>query len=58
MSKLGLKVFALCIAVLVLLETREQALAQATPRTDLLLVLAVDVSLSMDLEEQRLQRDG
>ena len=32
------------------------ALAQAT--VDLELVLAVDVSLSMDLEEQRLQRDG
>ena len=32
------------------------ALAQTT--VDLELVIAVDVSLSMDLDEQRLQRDG
>jgi hypothetical protein len=34
------------------------AQAPATQYVDLELVLAVDVSLSMDLEEQRLQRDG
>lgn len=34
------------------------ALAQGTLAVDLELVLAVDVSLSMDLEEQRLQREG
>ena len=31
---------------------------RAREPVDLLLVLAVDVSLSMDLDEQRLQRDG
>ena len=34
------------------------AQSPAAPLVDLELVLAVDVSLSMDLEEQRLQRDG
>jgi len=32
--------------------------ARAQPAADLELVIAVDVSLSMDLDEQRLQRDG
>ncbi|HZT49091.1 MAG TPA: DUF1194 domain-containing protein, partial [Hyphomicrobiaceae bacterium] len=32
--------------------------AQAQTPVDLELVIAVDVSLSMDLDEQRLQRDG
>ncbi len=32
--------------------------AQAQTRVDLELVLSVDISLSMDLDEQRLQRDG
>lgn len=32
--------------------------ARADDRVDLLLALTVDVSLSMDLDEQRLQRDG
>lgn len=35
-----------------------RSLAQQTSNVDLELVLAVDVSLSMDLEEQRLQREG
>jgi hypothetical protein len=34
------------------------AMAAAPPEVDLALVLAVDVSRSMDLSEQRLQRDG
>jgi hypothetical protein len=34
------------------------ALAQGALAVDLELVIAVDVSLSMDIEEQRLQRDG
>ena len=34
------------------------AAALAQPAADLELVIAVDVSLSMDLDEQRLQRDG
>lgn len=37
---------------------RAQVQPPATQYVDLELVLAVDVSLSMDLEEQRLQRDG
>lgn len=37
---------------------RSHAPALAKPYVDLELVLAVDVSLSMDFDEQRLQRDG
>lgn len=41
------------------LPTAPPAVAQsANPTVDVELILAVDVSLSMDLEEQRLQRDG
>jgi len=35
-----------------------QAQAQAAPEVDLALVLAVDISFSMDMEEQILQREG
>jgi Protein of unknown function (DUF1194) len=45
---------AACLAVLALGAPR----ASAQPAVDLELVIAVDVSLSMDLDEQRLQRDG
>ena len=34
------------------------SVARAEEQVDLALVLTVDVSLSMDLDEQRLQRDG
>lgn len=47
---------AACVALLVVLRAGDAARADTT--VDLELVLAVDVSLSMDLEEQRLQRDG
>jgi len=40
------------------LELISSAPASAQPAADLELVIAVDVSLSMDLDEQRLQRDG
>jgi len=39
-------------------DSRAQSAVPAQGRVDLLLALTVDVSLSMDLEEQRLQRDG
>lgn len=58
MLKNVLKTLFLCLALLVLPDPQPHAAAQSPARTDLLLVLAVDVSLSMDLEEQRLQRDG
>jgi hypothetical protein len=45
------------LAVL-LLASLSAGVAAAQTRVDLELVLAVDISLSMDLEEQRLQRDG
>lgn len=57
LSELGLRVvslWALRVAAAWLL--CGSALAQSS--TDLELVIAVDVSLSMDLDEQRLQRDG
>ena len=45
------------IAVIWLLIAPAQSLA-AKEAVDLELVLAVDISLSMDIDEQRLQRDG
>ncbi len=45
-------------AMLILALLTPQALAQQDIEVDLELVLAVDISLSMDDEEQRLQRDG
>jgi hypothetical protein len=52
-----------CIAVALLIACLAQAAvlatrAEAQVAVDLELVIAVDVSLSMDLDEQRLQRDG
>jgi hypothetical protein len=54
MSRFSWKCVAVVLAALVVgaLPLRAQ------PSVDLELVLAVDVSLSMDMEEQRLQRDG
>ena len=46
------------MAMLILALLTPQALAQQDIEVDLELVLAVDISLSMDDEEQRLQRDG
>ncbi len=46
------------VAVWVMLSGLPRGAARAETVVDLELVLAVDVSLSMDLEEQRLQRDG
>ena len=48
--------FALGLGALLLVATHRPSLAQM--RVDLELVLTVDISLSMDLDEQRLQRDG
>jgi hypothetical protein len=47
-----------CWAMLVAASALPAGPALAQSAVDLELVLAVDVSLSMDLEEQRLQRDG
>jgi hypothetical protein len=49
---------ALIAALLALAAAGHVGPAVAEQQVDLELVLAVDVSLSMDLEEQRLQRDG
>ncbi|MFM9943539.1 MAG: DUF1194 domain-containing protein [Hyphomicrobiaceae bacterium] len=48
----------LCLVLLGGATRDSYAQAPASSRADLTLVLAVDVSLSMDLDEQRLQRDG
>lgn len=50
--------YAALLAALLLLQTCIIPGAAAQTPVDLELVLAVDVSLSMDLDEQRLQRDG
>jgi len=50
-------IFCLWVALAVVTWARPGA-ALAQPTADLELVIAVDVSLSMDLDEQRLQRDG
>lgn len=50
--------YAALLAALLLLQTWIVPGAAAQTPVDLELVLAVDVSLSMDLDEQRLQRDG
>jgi hypothetical protein len=51
--------FCLCATVLAAIAWPFAAVfAQETRAVDLELVIAVDVSLSMDIEEQRLQRDG
>lgn len=47
---------AACVALLLALSASSAARSDTV--VDLELVLAVDVSLSMDIEEQRLQRDG
>ncbi|HEX7076403.1 MAG TPA: DUF1194 domain-containing protein [Hyphomicrobiaceae bacterium] len=52
LSRIG----AVCAALLIALPAGPAA--RADTNVDLELVLAVDVSLSMDYEEQRLQRDG
>ena len=46
------------VAPLLLVWTAWASQASAQTRVDLELVIAVDVSLSMDLDEQQLQRDG
>lgn len=57
-SMLGIRRPAAAWAALFLLVLGLSPRAAAEVMVDLELVLAVDVSLSMDLEEQRLQRDG
>ena len=54
----GAAVFLVLLAAYVVLQPGFIAGAAAQTPVDLELVLAVDVSLSMDTEEQRLQRDG
>ncbi len=54
----AIRAFAVGLALLLAANLSSRVAAQQSARTDLTLVLAVDVSLSMDLEEQRLQRDG
>ena len=61
MSKTLSIVLRLCLCVMMAapaLSPVTAALAQGALAVDLELVIAVDVSLSMDIEEQRLQRDG
>ena len=50
-------VFSLLVAAVLSVATLPLARAAGTP-VDLELILAVDVSRSMDLDEQQLQRDG
>ena len=58
-SRQAEQVAALCTAVIAAALPSMAATARAdTLPVDLELVLTVDVSLSMDLDEQRLQRDG
>jgi hypothetical protein len=59
MLSLSSRTLAVClwIALVAAAWARPEA-ALAQPAADLELVIAVDVSLSMDLDEQRLQRDG
>ena len=54
----GAAAFLVLLAAYVVLQPGFIADAAAQTPVDLELVLAVDVSLSMDTEEQRLQRDG
>jgi hypothetical protein len=59
MIGLALKLLRFCLwAVLLAAAGLLPGLALAQTAVDLELVIAVDVSLSMDLDEQRLQRDG
>jgi hypothetical protein len=52
------RLWHVCVALVALVLFLAPGRASADNAVDLELVLAVDVSLSMDLEEQRLQRDG
>ena len=59
MTRLLLKVLQFClVAGLLFSQGLGITPALAQTQVDLELVIAVDVSLSMDLDEQRLQRDG
>ena len=59
MLKLSSRTLAFCVwAVLVAAAWVRPGAVLAQTAADLELVIAVDVSLSMDLDEQRLQRDG
>jgi hypothetical protein len=55
---LGRRSVAALAALILIVCAGAMSPARAEMHVDLELVLAVDVSLSMDLEEQRLQRDG
>ncbi len=53
------KALAVALAAMLLVQTSAlRCMAQGGTQVDVALVLAVDVSLSMDPDEQRLQRDG
>ena len=54
LSKFGAAVFAIAI----LLSAHRGVGAEALGEVDVALVIAVDISYSMDLDEQRLQREG
>ena len=59
MPSLPLRTRAFCLgAALVAVAWMRPGATLAQTAADLELVIAVDVSLSMDLDEQRLQRDG
>jgi uncharacterized protein DUF1194 len=59
MLGLSSRKLAFCLgAALITVAWARPGAAMAQPAADLELVIAVDVSLSMDLDEQRLQRDG
>ena len=59
MVGLSLRTLAFCLSMaLVVAASMQPGPVLAQPAADLELVIAVDVSLSMDLDEQRLQRDG
>src|SRR5262245_65539919 len=59
MIDLSLKLLRFCLwAAVLVAATGLPGVVLAQTIVDLELVIAVDVSLSMDLDEQRLQRDG
>jgi Protein of unknown function (DUF1194) len=58
MLGISLRALAVCLWTLAAAVWMAPGTAQAQTAADLELVIAVDVSLSMDLDEQRLQRDG
>jgi hypothetical protein len=55
-SRMG--VAALVIAIFLSMSSLPSAGAETLGEVDLALVIAVDISYSMDLDEQRLQREG